>query len=189
MKANTPELLFSSRDAFRLWLSENAETSDGVWLIFGKTKDVVTLSANDALEEALCFGWIDGQMNSIDDARYRKYFARRQDKSNWSEKNKKIVETLREKGMMTELGEMAIEAAIKAGTWDMPKSLQIGEEQVAAFTEKLAGNSPAYENFQAMSPSVRLTYTKRYHSFKTEEARERDLQKIIDRLNRNLKPM
>ena len=66
MRADVPELLFPSRNDFRAWLQENAETSDGVWLIFGKTKAVVTLSANDALEEALCFGWIDGQMKSIE---------------------------------------------------------------------------------------------------------------------------
>ena len=183
------ELIFASREDFHLWLVENAETSDGVWLLFGKDKTLVTLSANDALEEALCFGWIDGQIKSIDDSRYRKYFARRQAKSNWSDKNKKIVEKMRKKELMTELGEKAVATAIKNGTWNVPKQPQITEEQVKTFAEKLVGISPAYENFQAMSPSVRLTYTKRYHSFKTEEARERDFQKIIERLNKNLKPM
>ena len=189
MKAERPELLFPSRDAFRAWLSENAESSDGVWLVFGKTKAVVTLSAKDALEEALCFGWIDGQINRIDDARYRKYFARRQAKSNWSEKNKKIVKTLYEKKLMTELGEMAIERAKKNGTWATRKSPQITEEQIIAFAEKLSGFIPACENFNNMSPSVRLTYTKGYYSYKTEEARERNFHKIVERLNKNLKPM
>lgn len=189
MRADIPELLFSSRDDFRSWLKENAETSEGVWLVFGKTKAVITLSANDALEEALCFGWIDGQMQSIDDNKYRKYFARRRGKSVWSEKNKKIVEALRAKGFMTELGEKAVEAAIKDGTWDAPKSNPITDEQVKAFEEKLVGISPAYENFKNMSPSVRRTYTGRYLSFKTEEARQRDFEKIIERLNKNLKPM
>ena len=67
MKDGTPELCFASRSDFRDWLRENAETSGGVWLMFGKTQEVKTLIANDALEEALCFGWIDGQMKSIDD--------------------------------------------------------------------------------------------------------------------------
>jgi len=101
MRTDVPELLFASREEFRAWLIKNAETSDGVWLTFGKTKDVATLSANDALEEALCFGWIDGQMKSVDITKYLKYFAKRRAKSPWSDKNKKIVETLRERKLMT----------------------------------------------------------------------------------------
>jgi len=189
MRADTPELCFKARDDFRIWLSENVETSDGVWLVFGKTKALVTLSANDALEEALCFGWIDGQMKSIDSTKYLKYFARRRAKSVWSEKNKKTVEMLRMKKMMTEHGEKAVEAAVKDGTWKTAKSSPITAEQVEALAEKLAGISPAYENFNQMPPSVRRTYTRRYLSFKSEEARQRDFIKIVDRLNKNLKPM
>lgn len=189
MRADVPELLFTLRDDFRTWLRENAEKSDGVWLVFGKTKAIVTLSANDALEEALCFGWIDGQMKSIDNTKYSKYFAQRRPKSHWSEKNKKTAETLRGKGLMTELGEKAVEAAKRNGMWDAPKRAPITDEQVEVFAEKLAGISPAYENFNNMPPSVRFTYTGRYLSFKTDEARQRDFEKIVDRLNKNLKPM
>ena len=189
MREDVPELLFPTRIKFRAWLTENAETSEGVWLIFGKAKAIITLSANDALEEALCFGWIDGQMQRIDETKYRKYFAKRRAKSVWSEKNKKTVEMLRQKGIMTELGERAVENAKKNGTWDAPKDEPVTNEQKAAFTAKLSGISPAYENFCNMPPSVQRTYTMRYHSFKTDEARERDFVKIIDRLNNNLKPM
>jgi uncharacterized protein YdeI (YjbR/CyaY-like superfamily) len=182
-------LQFPSRDDFRAWLNENSETSEGVWLVFGKTKAVVSLSANDALEEALCFGWIDGQMMSIDDTKYHKYFAKRRAKSVWSEKNKKTVEMLRAKGLLTELGESAVETAKKYGTWDAPKGDAITDGQVEVFTEKLSGISPAYENFMKMPPSVQRTYTRRHLSFKTDEARQRDFEKIIDRLNNNLKPM
>lgn len=189
MRKDISELLFLTRDEFRTWLKENSGTSEGVWLIFGKTKAVVTLSANDALEEALCFGWIDGQMQSVDNTKYLKYFARRRSKSVWSDKNKKTVEVLRDKGIMTVLGENAVETAKKNGTWDAPKSNPITDEQIEAFAAKLCGISPAYENFNNMSPSVRRTYTARYLSFKTEEARQRDFDKIVDRLNNNLKPM
>jgi uncharacterized protein YdeI (YjbR/CyaY-like superfamily) len=189
MKADTPELLFKTRDDFRTWLSKNAEISDGVWLAFGKTKALVTLSANDALEEALCFGWIDGQMKSIDAVKYLKYFARRRPRSVWSPKNKKTIETLRKKKLMTEGGEKAVEAAVKNGTWNTAKRSPITDEQVEAFAEKLVGISPAYENFSQMPPSVRRNYTGRYLSFKSEEARQRDFAKIVDRLNKNLKPM
>ena len=189
MRTDIPELLFASRGDFRTWLKENAETSEGVWLVFGKTKAVITLSANDALEEALCFGWIDGQMKSIDETKYLKYFAKRRAKSVWSEKNKKAVETLRTKGIMTELGEKAVETAKQNGTWDEPKDAPVNNELKEAFVAKLSGISPAYENFCNMPPSVQRTYTMRYLSFKTEEARQRDFERIVDRLNKNLKPM
>ncbi|MCL2150087.1 MAG: hypothetical protein FWH51_04060 [Dehalococcoidia bacterium] len=183
------ELLFASRGQFRAWLSENAAISDGVWIVFGKNKTIVTLTANDALEEALCFGWIDGQMRNIDSSKYLKYFAKRRAKSHWSEKNKKIVGMLREKNLMTELGENAVRTATTNGTWDSLMGKQITDEQVVAFTEKLVGILPAYENFNNMSRSVRLTYTRRYLSFKSEGARQRDFGRIVDRLNQNLKPM
>ena len=189
MRADIPELQFPSRDAFRAWLCEHAETSEGVWLAFGKTKAPATLSANDALEEALCFGWIDGQMKSIDSTKYIKYFARRRGKSPWSEKNKALVEALRKKGMMTALGEKAVEDAQKSGAWEGKKREPITDGQIKAFAEKLAGISPAQENFRRMSPSVQRTYTERHLSFKGEEARQRDFEKIVERLNNNLKPM
>jgi uncharacterized protein YdeI (YjbR/CyaY-like superfamily) len=189
MRTDVPVLQFASRSDFRQWLAGNSETSEGVWLVFGKTKAVITLSANDALEEALCYGWIDGQMQSIDETKYHKYFAKRRAKSVWSDKNKKTVELLRDKGIMTELGEAAVKTAIKNGMWDAPKNNPITEEQVSAFASMLDGISPASENFAKMPQSVRRAYTGRYLSFKSEEARQRDFAKIVERLNNNLKPM
>jgi uncharacterized protein YdeI (YjbR/CyaY-like superfamily) len=189
MKDEVVRMTFETRDDFRAWLSENAEAGNSIWLVFSKTKDLKTLSAHEALEEALCFGWIDGQMKSVDDTRYLKYFARRQSKSVWSEKNKQLVEQLREKKIMTELGEKAVRAAMEKGMWNAPKSAAITDDQLEVLAKKLVGLSPAYENFCNMSPSVRRTYAKRYTSFKSEEAREKDFIKIVDRLNQNLKPM
>ena len=184
-----PELLFPEREAFRAWLMKNSETSGGVWLVFGKTKAFKTLSANDALEEALCFGWIDGQMKSLNETKYRKYFAKRRAKSVWSEKNKKLIETLREKGLMTALGEKAVEEAKANGMWDLENAAPATEEQKAAFEAKLMSIAPAYENYRNMPPSTQRTYLRRYLSFKSEEARERDFAKIVERLKEGLKPM
>jgi uncharacterized protein YdeI (YjbR/CyaY-like superfamily) len=189
MKCDTPELLFSSRGSFREWLSTNAQTSTGVWLVFGKTKAVLTLTAAEALEEALCFGWIDGQMKSIDDTKYMKYFARRRAKSVWSDKNKKIVQALRESGLVTELGEQAIALAMQNGTWATQKSKPITEDEIASLAERLQGISPACENFMGMSPSVKRTYTAAYFAPKSDDARQRAFDRIVDRLNKNLKPM
>ena len=189
MRENVPVLQFETRAEFRKWLKKNCETSEGVWLVFGKEKSVVTLTAAEALEEALCFGWIDGQMKSIDSSRYHKYFAKRRGKSVWSDRNRKTAEELRKNKLMTAHGEKAIETAKENGTWDAPKGNPITEEQVQAFTKKLIPYSPASENFSKMSKSVRYSYTGRYLSFKSEEARQRDFERIIDRLNKNLKPM
>jgi uncharacterized protein YdeI (YjbR/CyaY-like superfamily) len=189
MKTDTPELFFAARELFREWLAQNWDTSGGIWLAFDKSKARKSLSANEALEEALCYGWIDGQMQSIDETKYIKYFARRRPNSVWSEKNKKLVAALRERGLMTAAGEEAVRIATLNGQWDAAKSEQPTDEQIAFLTEKLRGFSLAFENFCAMPPSVRKTYTRRYLSFKSEEARERDFEKIVDRLNKNLKPM
>ena len=95
---------FASREEFREWLCNNCLSSDGVWLLFGKSGGPKTIKAGDALEEALCFGWIDGQMQSIDDKTYKKYFSLRREKSKWSEKNKALVKNLEERGLMTDFG-------------------------------------------------------------------------------------
>ena len=70
-------LEFADRENFRKWLNDNCLTSEGVWLLFGKSGGSKTLKAAEALEEALCFGWIDGQMQSLDDKSYKKYFSAR----------------------------------------------------------------------------------------------------------------
>ena len=189
MNREAEQLQFANRADFRTWLTEHGANNGGVWLVFGKTKTLKTLSATEALEEALCFGWIDGQMQSIDETKYIKYFAPRQKKSVWSDKNKAIAEALRTKGLMTEQGEAAIRQAHESGMWDAPKGPGITDEMVAALTEKIAGNEPAYTNFLNMPPSVRRTYTGAYFSGKKEETRAKTLTRIIDRLNQNLKPM
>ncbi len=188
MKADVPELLFATRHDFREWLCENATTSSGVWLIFGKTKTVVTLTANEALEEALCFGWIDGQMKSIDNTKYRKYFACRRPKSPWSDKNKNILEMLRERNLMTDLGEKAVKIAKQNGMWDTSPSGGITDEQIEDFLVKLSEFSIAHENFIKMSRSAKVAYVRRYLSFKNEETRQSDFKKIVDMLGQNLKP-
>ncbi|NLE74863.1 MAG: hypothetical protein GX604_09595 [Actinobacteria bacterium] len=94
----TNRLLFRNRSEFREWLSANALSGEGVWLVFGKDDGREALKASEALEEALCFGWIDGQMRSIDDKSYIKYFKQRGNTSDRSQKIKGLVETLESRG-------------------------------------------------------------------------------------------
>lgn len=93
-----------------------------------------TLAANDALEEALCFGWIDGQMQSLDDKSYIKYFSIRRPNSNWSDKNKALVAELEKRGLMTDSGRAKIQDAKKNGQWDKPKAEPVTDEQIAVLS-------------------------------------------------------
>lgn len=180
---------FANREAFRAWLSQNCLTNDGIWLLFGKAGGPKTIKAVEALEEALCFGWIDGQMQSIDDKSYKKYFSMRRENSKWSEKNKALVKTLEERGVMTDFGRKKIEEAKENGQWNAPKPAAVTEEQIIQLSALLEGYEPAFTNFKAMSLSVKKTYTRAYLDAKTDAGREKRIAWMVDRLDRNLKPM
>ena len=182
-------LEFANREEFRKWLGENCLSSDGVWLLFGKAGGRETIKAEEALEEALCFGWIDGQMQSIDGKYYKKYFSMRRENSKWSERNKKLVEDLEKRGLMTHYGRKKIADAQKNGQWYAPKPTAVTEEQIACLSALLEKYEPAYTNFKAMPPSVKKTYTRAYLDAKTDAGREKRIAWIVDRLNKNLKPM
>jgi len=157
--------------------------------IIRKIRGPKTIKANEALEEALCFGWIDGQMQSIDDKSYIKYFSMRRKNSKWSEKNKTLVETLEKQGIMTDYGRVKIEEAKKNGQWNAPNSMAITDEQIAVLSDLLKEYEPAYTNYQAMSPSIKKTYTRAYFDAKIDVGRDKRLSWMIERLNKNLKPM
>ena len=180
---------FANREEFRKWLSEHCLSNAGVWLLFGKAGGPKTIKAGEALEEALCFGWIDGQMQKIDDKTYKKYFSMRRENSKWSEKNKALAGSLEERGLMTDFGRKKIEEAKKNGQWDAPKPMEITEEQIARLSELLEGYEPAFTNWRGMSLSVKKTYTRAYLDAKTDTGREKRIAWMVDRLNRNLKPM
>lgn len=182
-------LTFTDRNAFREWLGKNGTESEGIWLLLSKADDFVTLSAAEALEEALCHGWIDGQIQYVDDKSYKKYFARRLPRSIWSVKNKELAQTLIEKGLMTPQGLEAVENAKKNGSWDNAGRPIIGDEQTEMLRRLIRPHEPAYSNLLAMSPSVQRTYTGFYLDARSDKTRQARLEKIIDRLNRNLKPM
>ncbi len=182
-------MTFADRNEFRQWLTDHCMSSAGVWLLFGKAGGPRTLKAGEALEEALCFGWIDGQMQKIDDKSYKKYFAMRREKSKWSEKNTALVQNLEERGLMTDFGRTKIEEAKKNGQWYAPNPMAVTEEQIACLSALLKGHEPACTNWEAMPMSVKKTYTRAYLDAKTDAGREKRIAWIVDRLNKNLKPM
>lgn len=182
-------LQFSNREEFRKWLSANCLSSGGIWLIFGKAGGPETITASEALEEALCFGWIDGQMQSIDNKTYKKYFSLRRDNSKWSEKNKALIKQLEQQGIMTDHGRRKIEEAKQNGQWNAAKPATITEEQIVLIATMLKGFDHAYANFMSMSSSVQKTYTRAYLDAKTDAGRAKRFSWMVKRLNKNLKPM
>jgi uncharacterized protein YdeI (YjbR/CyaY-like superfamily) len=182
------ELIFKTRKDFRKWLASN-RSIQGVWLIFGKDLASVTLTAAEALEEALCFGWIDGLIKKIDDTSYRKYFSPRRKGSRWSEKNKRLVNQLISEKLMTPRGLEAIEQAKKDGTWQVVQDRTIPDEHYQAFEKCIGENKRALANFRAMPKSTQQQFVGLYFDAKKEETRLKRLAQLIDLLEQNKKPM
>jgi len=187
---NKQLLIFHSRDEFRKWLQNNCSQDESVWLLFEKGKDSTTLSAQDALEEALCFGWIDGQFgkaNESDDTKYRKKFSPRRKKSKWSEKNKKLAEELTQSGLMTEYGLKAIEDAKRDGMWNPPKKKDNLTEKILLLESALIEFPELYDAFKHYPPSGRKTLSYYFVDAKKEETRKKRLTQIIDAIKCNKK--
>jgi len=182
-------LTFKNRIEFRQWLEKNHDTHDAVWLVFGKEGRIKTLHPNEALKEALCYGWIDGLIKRVDNDCYIKRFSHRRKKSIWSKRNRDFVDKLVSNGKMTEFGLEEIDRAKRNGSWERPEPPPLSKEQIGEFVKKIEGHEPAYSNLINMPPSVTKIYTMHYMSAKKEETKIRRLGKIIDRLNNNLKPM
>ena len=183
-------MLFKNRLEFREWLIKNALSDVGIWLIFDKKGNLEILKASEALEEALCFGWIDGQMQSVDENSYLKYYKQRSKTSNWSEKNRSIVEKLESQGLMTDFGRAKIEIAKQNGCWNPQKPEPLTDEQMQQFEDMLKSYESAYTNFITMPCSARKAYAASYFlGAKTEEGKQKRLKTIIERLNLNLNPM
>jgi len=183
------ELLFEKRSDFRKWLEQTDMHSEGIWLIFSKTKSIKSITANEALEEALCFGWIDGLIKSIDDEKYKKYFAPRRKGSKWSAKNKEIIARLIKDNQVEKNGLLAIERSKKDGSWDSNDDNTITEEKYQMFESKIANNKEAAANYRKMPKSIRKQFAGLYFEPKKEDTRNRRLLELIDLLERNVKPM
>jgi len=183
-------LLYKNRLEFREWLAKNARSDEGIWLIFGKKGNSETLKAGEALEEALCFGWIDGQMQSVDDNSYLKYFKQRSTTSNWSEKNKSLVGKLESQGLMTDFGREKIKIAQQNGYWNPLKPEPLTGEQLQQFEDMLKLFESACTNYIKMPTSARRVYAVSYFiGAKTEEGKQKRFTTIIERLSLNLNPM
>jgi len=184
---------FPNKKAFRSWLSENHDKSPGIWLVFYKKQvKIECVDYKDALEEALCFGWIDSIIKKIDEEKYVRKFTPRTSTSKWSEVNKKIVTTLIKKGRMTEFGLKKIDVYLKTGKveWSSneeekkdSKSFTIPEFMITAFSK----NEAALTNFNSLAQTYKRHYVLWITSAKQEETIQRRLNEAIDLLKQNKK--
>ena len=179
---------FNNRQECHDFFVKNHNMTEGFWIKFDKQNTAVKLTADDALYEALCFGWIDGIIKRLDDQYYCKYFSPRRPDSRWSERNKQLAESLMKAGLMEESGKQEIEKAKREGRWaaqnDTPEDFSL-----EAFDTLLTAYPSAYDHYQAMSPSVKKTYAMSYFALKKSESREKRLLVIVQRLKQGLKPM
>jgi uncharacterized protein YdeI (YjbR/CyaY-like superfamily) len=181
-------LYLSSRNDWRAWLEKNYATEKEVWLIYYKKHTgKPSIQYEDSVEEALCFGWIDGIIKRFDDERCGRKFFPRRSRSRWSESNKKRAEKMISEGRMTKYGMARVDDAKKSGEWF--KSNVIPENlTIPPFIEKaLTKNKKANENFNKLAVSYKRLYVRWISSAKLEETRLRRLQEAIDLLEQNKK--
>jgi uncharacterized protein YdeI (YjbR/CyaY-like superfamily) len=170
----------SSRAEWREWLAANHATEGGVWLVLRKRRSgEPPVTYLDAVEEALCFGWIDGRMNRLDDDRMLQWFAPRRPRSTWARTNKERVERLEAAGLMTDAGRAAIALARENGSWDALNDLDalvVPADLAAA----LAAASGAREHFDSRSPSSRRMALAYVTQVKSPALRAGRVARVVD---------
>lgn len=169
-----------SQSDWRKWLVANHKTSQSVWLIFyKKNSGKANLSWSEAVDEALCYGWIDSKKKTIDDEKYMQYFSQRKPKSIWSKVNKLKVEKLIKESLMTQAGLDTIIIAKQNGSWtilDTIEELIIPKDLETAFKTK-AG---AKKYFLSLSKSIKKQLLYWIISAKRKETREKRIGKIVE---------
>jgi uncharacterized protein YdeI (YjbR/CyaY-like superfamily) len=174
-----------SRRAWRAWLRKNHASSSGVWLVYAKKHSgIPSLSYNDAVEEALCFGWIDSKVNPIDDALYMQVFTPRKPKSGWSALNRARVERLLAAGLMTAAGLRVVEAAKKSGAWEAWKPIE-DLTVPPDLAEAIRASPDASRNWASYSASRRKGVLYRLAGARRPETRARYLRDIVETMVRN----
>jgi len=177
------------RQAWREWLKKNHATSNGVWLNYYKIKSgKPSIRYSEAVKEALCFGWIDRKVQSLDKECYRQLFTPRKQKSVWSKLNKQYIEELIEQGLMTEAGLAKIVTAKHDGSWN---SLDAIEELIvpADLQQALAENEVANKYFGDFSNTVKKSILFWIESAKLPETRLRRIEQTISSVACNKNPL
>src|SRR5258707_14910191 len=177
----------SSRD-LRAWLAKNHSQSDGIWLrIYKKKSGEPTVTYAEALDQALCYGWIDGQKKPYDGQSWLQRFTPRRSKSPWSKKNTEHAQRLIASGEMAPTGMKEVEAAKADGRWSAAYEA-FGKATVPEdFLQELARHKKAHAFFQTLNKTNLYSIVYRLQTAKKAETRERRLRAIIERLSRGEK--
>jgi uncharacterized protein YdeI (YjbR/CyaY-like superfamily) len=177
-----------SQTEWRKWLEKNHQSKQSVWLIYYTKKSTIpSLSWSEAVDEALCFGWIDSTRKTIDDFSFIQFFSKRKPKSNWSKINKEKVKQLIDSKKMTKAGYESIETAKQNGYWtilDEVEDLIIPNDLEIAF-EKHKGSK---DYFLGLSKSARKIILSWIVLAKLQETRQKRIDEVVESAGQNLKP-
>lgn len=176
-----------SRKAWRTWLEKNHASSSGIWLVYAKKHTgIPSLSYNDAVEEALCFGWIDSLLHPIDDNLYKQIFTPRKEKSLWSALNRKRVERLAAGGLMTAAGIKLIDLAKKSGTWEAHAPSET-LTMPAELKKALNANASAKQNWPTYTESQRKMFLYMVNGAKRPETRATRVARVIEIVSKKMR--
>ena len=183
-----PTIGFKTSESFEIWLEKNYDSSNGLWLkIFKKDSGIKTISYAEALDLALCYGWIDGQKNAYNEQSYLQKFCPRREKSVWSKINIGNIERLINAGRMRPAGLKAVEKAKADGRWekayDSSSKMTIPED----FLKELNKNKKAAEFFKGLNKSNLFIIGFRLQTAKKQETREKRKKEIIAKLEKGEK--
>jgi uncharacterized protein YdeI (YjbR/CyaY-like superfamily) len=181
-------MAFSSRDAWERWLAEHHNSSSGLWLkIAKKDSGIDTVSYAEALDVALCYGWIDGQKGTFDGDYWLQRFSPRNPKSKWSKVNRRKATEFIEKGEMKPAGLREVERARADGRWDAAYDAQSAMIIPDDLRQELEKNDKAREFFSTLDSRNRYAILYRLQDAKKPETRARRLQKYVTMLNEQQK--
>jgi len=179
----------TDRKEWREWLEKFHLTSSGIWLIYYKVKSGKTsVQYSEAVKEALCFGWIDSKVKSLDENRYQQIFTPRKLKSVWSKLNKQYIQELIEQGLMTQVGLEKIEAAKQDGSWNSLDAIEALTIPID-LKQALEANSSANHNFEAFSNSLKKNILFWIDSAKRPETRLKRIEQTIISAVQNGNPL
>lgn len=184
----TEELYVTHRDDWRAWLRENHIVKKEIWLIYYKRHTgKPSMPYDDAVEEALCFGWVDSIIKKIDAEKFARKFTPRTGKSKWSEANKKRAEKMIRERKMTEAGLAKIREAKRSGEWSKIRAARQELVVPSYLEEALAANKKALDNFNNLAHTYKRHFVGWIASAKREETRVRRLAEAIGLLEQNEK--